>query len=244
MLDRASAWGFAHTFAQGPGLLDKPKWVAPKIAHGTVLDEENMAEVVGAGWLRLQLRNGVRVAPWMQLVPDVPGGEQAVRYLNILRSIELALGLAKGALIGMVNDEVQGNPKVAWDFVRAYRLRAPLRPTIVVPLGLGFLGGDGKWYPADCNLAAWKWANIRDLAECYQGNNVYDNAAHVLAAHSLTFAAPKPLFPAVNYDPPTWLRDYQASKVPHKGLAAFPAERLSPAQVEDLQRGAIARGLL
>jgi hypothetical protein len=245
MIDRASSFGQAHGAAlRADAAGFYPTWVAPKIMDGLAVDEVNVAELIGSGWLRAMLGQGHVVAPWVSMREAHSGGEQARAYLGLLITIEKACGLPARTLCACVEDEVQGQPSTAWNFAAQFSMRSPLRSRFVVPLGLGFRGGDGKWYPADVNLRAWRTFRFRSVVECYQGSNSYDNCANVLAAHKSVFDAPKPLFPAVDYDPQLWLDDYLGAPVPRKGFAAYPGERLSPDEWRDLGARGRARQLL
>lgn len=248
MIDRASA------FAPDPyGLaLANPRrnystYVFPKILDGMNVDYTNMREIIGLGWGEAQLALGHKLGVWTFLQRENPGG-QGKLFHDLIREIESSLDLPRGEVFAVVNDEIQAQPKVARGFLTAFRLRSPLRNAAVCPLGLGFKGGDGVWYPAECALDAYKLARFRDLVQTYDGQMQTTNVSGALAAHARSMGATwvRPVLSAT--DEPlrglVSLGAAQHSGTYWKGVCVFPGERLDPADWEKLARSVAINGFL
>jgi hypothetical protein len=260
----AHTYGRALADARGPGR----SWVAYKAAHGTRILPELIPELVDRGLARQILEQGHRLLLWQWLTEDESPEIQASALVGVVRGLEGMLGLRNGDVGVLVNDEIQGRGWVATRYILRYRMLAPLRHSAVVPLGLGFLGGDGRWYPAAANLSAWRLGLFRNVVETFDGNmkptgtppanataSTPRGAHAVLAAHRLYFPAThlRPLLSG------PWLEERLATG-PHlvgeeltaaaargaywKGAAVFPGERLSPSGWRHLGLALRQRGLI
>lgn len=243
MIDRASAFGAGHSRAL---ISPAPTWVAAKLLDGETIDEANLAEYLEFGWASLNA-DFHRVGIWTQLREEVAPERQAKLLVDLAKQIENALGWPRGQVFCLVNDEIQGRPVFATRFCTAYRALAPRRQSILVPLGLGFLGGDGVWYPAECSLRVYRTFGFRDLAETFDGAMDQQRVDGVLRAHSSVFDAPKPLLPGTRGYQPEWLSAMNLTKatgVTVRGAAVFPGERFSPADWRTLGSALWREGLL
>lgn len=213
-------------------------WVCPKISDGVNVDDTNLKEIMD-GWGRAHLSMGHKLGVWHFLQYDNPSG-QAKLFHDLIRGLEDWLKLKRGDVFAVVNDEIQARPDVSRAFLTSYRARSPLRTSAVCPLGLGFLGGDGVWYPAQVNLQAYKLAGFRDLPQTYDGQMRETNIVGCLAAHSRLMGAARtrPTLSALSQPVGTVaaLRNAQERGFMWRGACVFPGERLDPAEWERLAR--------
>lgn len=252
LVDRASAFApepYGVAIAEGSGTARSS--VCALLGRGDAIDADNYTELVERGWINAHRRVGNRVGVWWQLTAG-DGAAQARAFADAIRSIEHELDVAPGTLFAMVEDENQGMDLLAPAFAGKFRELLPIRQAAVVPLGLGFKGGDGVWYPAATNLRAWRAHDFRDYPECYAGNMLRADTYGTLRAHRLYFPASyiRPLLNAPLLDESAIIAELdavvhaRADNSAWKGVAAFPGERLSPSNWRRLGAGALSRGLI